>query len=249
MTTKKCDYWRHRLTPDKVIPLTRSDKPRQHWLVVCGLTSYSAIFQLYSDRTVVQFPNLDLLPSTRCHGQQGVFSVPSLPRQGHWEIQRRLLPPCHQRNYTQLGYAGNRTPIVRSAVQPATSTPRRWAIKIDDWQITSCLTVDTWSIRPSHPDWQQTSCIRYVYLQNRQISHPYLHTIICLFGCFEDFTLLWQYFCHIVTWKQEIYNFWNRSGDPRFEPRTPCSASQVLTTPPPPLPTNNSLPFTHDNFK
>ena len=34
------------------------------WLVGCGLTSYSAKFQLYSDCTVVQFPNLDLLPGT-----------------------------------------------------------------------------------------------------------------------------------------------------------------------------------------
>ena len=50
------------------------------WLVGCGLTSHSAIFQLYSDETVVQFPNFDLLPGTQCHGQLGVFSVSSL----HW---------------------------------------------------------------------------------------------------------------------------------------------------------------------
>ena len=52
------------------------------YLVGCGLTSHSAIFQLYSDGTVVQFPNFDLLLGTQRHGQLGVFSVPSLPRHG-----------------------------------------------------------------------------------------------------------------------------------------------------------------------
>ena len=51
-------------------------------LVGCGLTSHSVIFQLYSDRTVVQFPNLDLLLGTQCDGQLGDFSVPSLPDTG-----------------------------------------------------------------------------------------------------------------------------------------------------------------------
>ena len=32
-------------------------------LVICDLTSYSIVFQLYSYGTVVQFINLDLLPS------------------------------------------------------------------------------------------------------------------------------------------------------------------------------------------
>ena len=36
----------------------------QRDVVDCGLTSHSAIFQLYSDRTDVQFPNFDLLPGT-----------------------------------------------------------------------------------------------------------------------------------------------------------------------------------------
>ena len=55
-------------------------------LVYCGLKSYSAIFQLYSDGTVVQFLNLDLLPGTHRHGQLGVFSmhVLSLPQHGPW---------------------------------------------------------------------------------------------------------------------------------------------------------------------
>ena len=38
------------------------------WLVGCGLTSHSMIFQLYSDGTVVQFPNVDLLPGTQRMG-------------------------------------------------------------------------------------------------------------------------------------------------------------------------------------
>ena len=46
----------------------------------CGLMSHSAIFQLYSVGTVVQFQNLDLLPGTQSHGQLGVFTVPNLPR-------------------------------------------------------------------------------------------------------------------------------------------------------------------------
>ena len=36
--------------------------------VDCGLTSHSAIFQLYSDGTDVQFPNFDLLPGTHAMG-------------------------------------------------------------------------------------------------------------------------------------------------------------------------------------
>ena len=35
------------------------------------LTSHSAIFQLYSDGTDVKFPNFDLLPGTKRHGQLG----------------------------------------------------------------------------------------------------------------------------------------------------------------------------------
>ena len=45
----------------------------------CGLMSHSAIFQLYSDGTVVQFLNFDLLPGTQRHGQLEVLSVLSLP--------------------------------------------------------------------------------------------------------------------------------------------------------------------------
>ena len=67
--------------------LTKNEREiRRHswwvgWFVGCCLTSHSAIFQLYSDGTVVQIPNLDLLLGTQRHGQLGVFSVPSLPRQ------------------------------------------------------------------------------------------------------------------------------------------------------------------------
>ena len=38
------------------------------WLVGCGFRSHSAIFKLYSDGTVVQFPNFDLLPGTHAMG-------------------------------------------------------------------------------------------------------------------------------------------------------------------------------------
>ena len=55
-----------------------------HVVVDCGLTSHSAIFQLYSDGTDVQFPNFDLHPR---HGQLGVFSVPSLPRHAHRDVR------------------------------------------------------------------------------------------------------------------------------------------------------------------
>ena len=37
-------------------------------MVGCDLTSHSAIFQLCSDWTIVQFPNLDLLPDAQIHG-------------------------------------------------------------------------------------------------------------------------------------------------------------------------------------
>ena len=37
-------------------------------VVDCDLTSHSAIFQLYSDRTDVQFPNFDLLLGTHAMG-------------------------------------------------------------------------------------------------------------------------------------------------------------------------------------
>ena len=51
--------------------LERGNEKRQVCTVVvvdCGLTSHSAIFQLYSDGTDVQFPNFDLLPGTHAMG-------------------------------------------------------------------------------------------------------------------------------------------------------------------------------------
>ena len=75
-----------------------------HVVVVdCGLTSHSAIFQLYSDGTDVQFSKFWPAAGHPRHGQLGVFSVPSLPRHGHRDARRRLLPPCHQRAHTRWG--------------------------------------------------------------------------------------------------------------------------------------------------
>ena len=158
---------------------------------------------MYSDRTVVQFPNLDLLQCTKRHGQLWVFrvlgaavakwlnswiaeqevrfrlpasplefqrlvisifqvaiwpkyrwshvnpqtnqptnfSVPNLTRNGHRDVRRRLVPPCHRRAHTRQGYAGNRARISRSTVQPATSTPPRWA---------------TYLKTDMYPDWSQS---------------------------------------------------------------------------------------------
>ena len=52
-------------------------------LVDCGLTTHYAMFQLYSDETVVQIPS-DLLSVTRCNGQLGLFSDPCLQEMGAW---------------------------------------------------------------------------------------------------------------------------------------------------------------------
>ena len=112
------------------------------WLVGCGLTSHSAIFQLYSDGTVVRFPNFDLLPGTQPHGQLGVFSVPSLPRHGHPDVWRRLLPPCYQRAHRQWGCVGNRTRIVWSTVQPVTSMPLWWALHNAFYLVSSLLHIN-----------------------------------------------------------------------------------------------------------
>ena len=72
------------------------------------------------------FQILTLLPGT--HGQQGVFNVPSLPRHGHRDVRRRLLPPCHQRGPHAVKVSRESTRIFRSKVQPATSTPPRRAL-------------------------------------------------------------------------------------------------------------------------
>ena len=51
-------------------------------MVGCGFTSHSAICQLYSDGTVVQFQNFDLLPGTQLHGQLGVLAWQVYPDAG-----------------------------------------------------------------------------------------------------------------------------------------------------------------------
>ena len=50
-------------------PITQWNVTYCRWLVGCCLTSHSAIFQIYSDGTVIQFPNFYLLLSTKGHGQ------------------------------------------------------------------------------------------------------------------------------------------------------------------------------------
>ena len=56
-------------------------------VVDCGLTSHSAIFQLYSDGTDVRF---QILTCCRAPTPWAAFSVPSLPRHGHRDVWRRL---------------------------------------------------------------------------------------------------------------------------------------------------------------
>ena len=92
--------------------------PYSGWLVCllvgCGLTSHSAIFQLYSDGTIRNFV---LLPGTQRHGQLGSLTCRVDPDTGTFFY----LPPCHQRAHTRWGYADDRTRIVWSTFQPATA--------------------------------------------------------------------------------------------------------------------------------
>ena len=60
-------------------------------------------------------------------------TVASLPRHGHRDVRRPPQTPCHQRVQTQWGYAGNRTRISRSKVQPATSSPTRRAPRFENY--------------------------------------------------------------------------------------------------------------------
>ena len=91
----------------------------------CCLKSHSAISQLYSDATAVQFPNFNPLPGTQRHGQLGVLSVPSLPRHGHQDVRRRILPPCHQRGPHAVGVCRESNPDRPIHSPAATSTPPR----------------------------------------------------------------------------------------------------------------------------
>ena len=105
--------------------------------VGCSLMSHSAIFQLYSDGTVVQFPNLYLLPGTQCHGQLGVFGVPSLPRHGHPDVRRRLLPPSHQRAAVRVCQDSNLDRLIHSPAcylyaTAAGPTFREWSPNSDN---------------------------------------------------------------------------------------------------------------------
>ena len=79
--------------PNKRIPSDYAKFAILSWLSGGGSTLHSAIFQLYSDRTVVHFPNLDMLPETQRRGQRGVFNVLSWPGHGHRDFWRSLLLP------------------------------------------------------------------------------------------------------------------------------------------------------------
>ena len=63
----KLKYWTHKLHNSNTrISILHAQVTR--WLVGCGFTLHSAIFELYSDGTVVQFSNLDLLPAPNAMG-------------------------------------------------------------------------------------------------------------------------------------------------------------------------------------
>ena len=80
------------------------------------LLHYRGTMVLYSDGTVVQFPNAAGHPTPLA---ARVFSMSNLPRYGNRDVRIRLLPHCNQMINTRWGYAGNRTRISRSTVQSA----------------------------------------------------------------------------------------------------------------------------------
>ena len=63
-------------------------------LVYCGLMAHSVIFQLYSDRTVVKSPNLDLLSAPYAIGNLGFFMCRVYPDTGpgHPKMSLIFLP-------------------------------------------------------------------------------------------------------------------------------------------------------------
>ena len=64
-------------------------------VVDCGLTSHSAIFQLYSDGTDVQFPNFDLLQGTHAMGigtSEDVFYLLAISGPTRGEGKRGIEP-------------------------------------------------------------------------------------------------------------------------------------------------------------
>ena len=79
-----------------------------------------------------KFPQIGL--TSYVDNTVGIFNVPSLPRHGHRDVRRPPQTPCHQRAHTQWEYAGNRTRISRSKVQPATSSPTRRAPRFENYK-------------------------------------------------------------------------------------------------------------------
>ena len=109
--------------------------------------------------TIVQFPNLDLLSGTQCYGQLGVFSVPSLPRHGHWDVRRRLLPPYHQRAHTRWGYVRNRTGSSdpQSSRLPLPNRPEKHKLGRRHWILVSCQVLLYCSQMLQRTSWKRLS--------------------------------------------------------------------------------------------
>ena len=108
--------------------------PCDCWLVGCCLTSHSAIFQLYSDGTMVQFSKFG--PVARhptpwaARGLERVEPTPTRApgrKKTLWSFTS-----LRSEGSQRWGYAGNRTRISRPTVKPATSTPPRRAIPYGD---------------------------------------------------------------------------------------------------------------------
>ena len=104
-----------------------TEKRHKVWTgCVAGWLWFNVIFSDISDSdgTVVEFRNLDLLPGTERHGQLGYLGCRTYPVMGTGTSEDPLVIKRPIR-----GYFENRTRNSRSAVQPTTSTPMRWATK------------------------------------------------------------------------------------------------------------------------
>ena len=125
------NYWPHQLWPwPRIIYMTL--------LIGCGLTYVTLTWlsdiqlHVYSDGTVVQFPNLDLLPGTQRHGQLGSLACRAYPDTGT-RTSQDVFNLLAIRGPT--GCEGMLGIEPRSAVQPATSmppVPAIWLLVMDN---------------------------------------------------------------------------------------------------------------------